>query len=101
MCIRDRITTVIPDVMLIIAGLALASAENHVPSPRFGIPQNIQINYLGYEMNVPATIERLLGLGRPNVLWVGLAAVAIGTYPVSYTHLDVYKRQVMTTAYRI
>ena len=74
------ITTVIPDVMLIIAGLALASAENHVPSPRFGIPQNVQINYLGYEMNVPATIERLLGLGRPNVLWVGLAAVAIGTY---------------------
>lgn len=39
------ITTVIPDVMLIIAGLALASAENHVPSPRFGIPQNIKINF--------------------------------------------------------
>lgn len=68
------------DAVVLLAYLALLTAENHVPSPRFTVPQNIQINYLGYEMDVPATVERLLGLGRPNALWVGLAALAIGSY---------------------
>ena len=68
------------DVMLIVAALAFAAAENHIPPPRFLEPQNISINYLGYEVLVEPTLSRLFLLGRPNVLWVAILVVAIGAY---------------------
>ncbi len=68
------------DAVLVIAYLALLAAENHVPSPRFLVAQSTQTNYLGYEMNIPVTLGRLLSLGRPNWLWVGLAVFAVGAY---------------------
>ena len=70
------------DVMLIVAALAFAAAENHIPPPRFLEPQNISINYLGYEVLVEPTLGRLLLLGRPNVLWVAILVFAIGAYLV-------------------
>lgn len=68
------------DVVLVVLALGFAAAENHIPTPRFLEPQNIQINYLGYEVAVAPTLERLLGLGRPNLLWVVLGLAAVGWY---------------------
>nr|NLI50820.1 cytochrome c oxidase assembly protein [Propionibacterium sp.] len=82
-----RLWTVVPDGVLAVAYLALATAENHVPSPRFLVPQSIQINYLGYEVNDPVTLERLLGPGRPNWLWVGLSVAALAWYAVGVIRL--------------
>lgn len=82
-----RYGAVARDGVLAVAYLALATAENHVPSPRFLVPQSIQINYLGYEVTDPVTLERLLGPGRPNWLWVGLSVVALGWYAVSVIRL--------------
>ncbi len=79
--------SVVRDGVLAVAFLALATAENHVPSPRFLVPQTIQINYLGYEVPYAVTVERLLGLGRPNWLWIGLAAVALVGYLVGVVRL--------------
>lgn len=68
------------DVVLLILGTAVLTAAAYLPPPVYGIPQNIEINYLGYEMTVPATIETLVSLGRPNLFWVVLSLAAIGLY---------------------
>ncbi|HSN11753.1 MAG TPA: cytochrome c oxidase assembly protein, partial [Propionibacteriaceae bacterium] len=75
-----RVGSLARDVVLLLLGLACLTAVTYLTPPRFLVPQSTQVNYLGYEMNVPATIARLTGLGRPNVLWVVLASVAIGLY---------------------
>lgn len=68
------------DVVLAVAYLACLTAENHVPSPRFLEPQTIMINYLGYQVHVGPTVERLVSLGRPNLLWVVIVVAAITWY---------------------
>ncbi len=68
------------DVVILVGYTALLVAANHIPPPRFLVPQTIQINYLGYEVDIPATVERLLSLGRPNLLWVVLSVVAVAAY---------------------
>ena len=77
---RGALASVVRDGVLLVAWAALATAENHVPSPRFGVPQTAQINYLGYEVPIAATLARLVGLGRPNWLWVVLSVGAVGAY---------------------
>lgn len=72
--------SVVPDAVAAVGFLAFATVANHLAPPRFLVPQSTQVNYLGYEVDIPATIERLAGPGRPNVLWVMLAVVALGTY---------------------
>jgi putative copper resistance protein D len=72
--------TVIRDVVILVAYAAFLVAANHIPPPRFLVPQTIQVNYLGYEVDVPATLERLLGLGRPNLLWVLLSVGSVTAY---------------------
>ena len=68
------------DLAVLVIGVAAITASTHIPPPRFEIEQTIQINYLGYEVDLPATLERLAGLGRPNLLWLMLCLTAIGTY---------------------
>ncbi|MEA5153662.1 cytochrome c oxidase assembly protein [Raineyella sp.] len=68
------------DVLIGIAYVTLRTAENHIPSPRFLIPQSIQVNYLGYQVDLPSTAARIAALGRPNLLWVGLTVLALGAY---------------------
>lgn len=68
------------DVALFVAWAGFAAAENHIPPPRFLEPQSIQINYLGYEVAVAPTVGRLLGLARPNLLWVVIVVAAIAAY---------------------
>lgn len=70
------------DVMVFVAYGAFLTAANHIPPPRFLLPQSTQVNYLGYEVNIPATLERLVNLGRPNLLWVALTVFALGSYVV-------------------
>lgn len=77
---RSQPTTVVRDLVLLVLGTAWVAAAEHLAPPRFHIEQTIQINYLGYEVDLPATIERLAGLGRPNLLWVMLAVGAVGLY---------------------
>lgn len=72
--------SVLPDVVGVVGFAASSTAANHVPPPRFLLPQSTQVNYLGYEVDVPATLETLTSLGRPNILWVVLALVALGGY---------------------
>ncbi|MBN9104828.1 MAG: cytochrome c oxidase assembly protein [Propionibacteriaceae bacterium] len=68
------------DLVLLIVGTVAITAATYLPPPVYQVPQNIEINYLGYEMPLPDTIERLAGLGRPNLFWVVLAVSAIGLY---------------------
>lgn len=77
---RRPLSSVARDVVLLILGLTSLTAASYLPPPRYLVPQNIQINYLGYEVNLPATLERLVSLGRPNLLWVALSVAAIGLY---------------------
>lgn len=77
---RSGLGGVVRDVAALVIATAAITAVTHIPPPRFDIPQSLQINYLGYEVDIPATMERLAGLGRPNLLWVFLCATAIGTY---------------------
>src|SRR5664280_2688176 len=77
---RRSTRSVARDVMLLIVGLMSLTAASYLPPPRYLVPQSIQINYLGYEMNVPATVARLAGFGRPTLLWLVLSATAIGLY---------------------
>ena len=73
-------SVVLRDVVLVVAYAAFQTAAQHLPPPRFFVPQTIQENYLGYEMNVPVTLARLLGPGRPNLLWIVLAVAAVAVY---------------------
>ena len=68
------------DVVIGVLWVGFLVAADHVPTPRFSIPQSTQVNYLGYEMPIPATIARLAGLGRPNLLWVVLTIAALALY---------------------
>jgi len=68
------------DIVLLTIGTAALTAAAYLPPPVYGSPQNIEINYLGYQMTDPATLERLVSLGRPNLFWVALAVSAIGLY---------------------
>lgn len=72
------------DAILGVAYLAALTAENHVPSPRFLEPQTVMINYLGYQVQVGPTIERLVSLGRPNLLWVVIVVAAIAWYVTAW-----------------
>lgn len=78
--VHRRVSGVGRDIVLLVLGAACLSAATHLPPPRFDVPQSSQVNYLGYDVDVPATIATLTGLGRPNVLWVLLALTAIGAY---------------------
>lgn len=73
-------SSVTRDVVILVGYLAFLAAANHIPPPRFLEPQSIQVNYLGYEVDVPATLERLLSLGRPNLLWVLLSVGSVAAY---------------------
>ncbi len=75
-----RPASVLLDAVVAIAFVAVQTAEAHIPSPRFFVPQSSQINYLGYEVVDAPTIGRLVGLGRPNLLWVVVVVAAIGMY---------------------
>ena len=77
---RRSTPSVARDVILLILGLTSLTVATYLSPPRYLVPQSIQINYLGYEVNVPATLARLTGLGRPNLLWLVLSTVAIGLY---------------------
>jgi len=68
------------DVVVLVGYAAFLVAANHIPPPRFLVPQTIQTNYLGYEVDVPATLERLLSFGRPNLLWVLLSVGSVAAY---------------------
>lgn len=68
------------DVILAVAYVTAVTAENHVPTPRFLEPQSIMVNYLGYEVTVAPTISLLVSPGRPNLLWIGIATFALGSY---------------------
>jgi putative copper resistance protein D len=74
------VASVTRDVVVLVGYVAFLVAANHIPPPRFLIPQTIQTNYLGYEVDVPATLERLLSLGRPNLLWVLLSVGSVAAY---------------------
>lgn len=74
------LASVARDVALVIAWAAFAAAENHIPPPRFLEPQSIQVNYLGYEVVLAPTVGRLLGPGRPNLLWVVIVAAVVAAY---------------------
>lgn len=71
---------VLIDGVLLVGWLAVAASANHLVTPRFTVPQSIQINYLGYEVPTPVSFARLVGLGRPNWLWVALSVAAIVAY---------------------
>lgn len=77
---RRPIASLTRDVVLLILGTVAITAATYLSPPVYEAPQNIEINYLGYEMPLPDTIERLVGLGRPNLFWVVLATSAIGVY---------------------
>lgn len=79
----DAAGVLVPDVVIAVAYLAFTAAATHIPPPRFLIPQSTQVNYLGYEVTIPATVERLAGLGRPNLLWLVLCLTAIGAYALA------------------
>lgn len=74
------LASAVRDVAVGIVYVGFLSTANHIPTPRYLIPQSAQVNYLGYESPIPVTLERLLTLGRPNFLWVGLALVSVGVY---------------------
>lgn len=65
---------------LLLGLVACVSAFTQLVPPRFAAPQSIQINFLGYEVNEPATIARLAGLGRPNLLWTVMVASGVAAY---------------------
>ncbi|MFT4109766.1 cytochrome c oxidase assembly protein [Propionicimonas sp.] len=74
------LTAVALDVALLVLGVAALGAATHLPPPRFLVPQSSQVNYLGYEVDVPATAALVAGPGRPNLLWALLALTAIAAY---------------------
>ena len=74
------VASVARDVVLLVAYEVFRTAANHIPPPRFQIPQSIQVNYLGYAMEIPVTFLELVSLGRPNLLWIVLTTVAVATY---------------------
>lgn len=81
--LRVKLATALIDLVLLVIAVTSLNAAEHLPPPRFMVPQSIQINYLGYEVLDPPTIARVAGLGRPNLLWTlitltGLALYAVG-----------------------
>ena len=77
---RGSATSVARDVTLLIVGVTCLTVATYLVPPRYLVPQSTQVNYLGYEVNAPATVARLAGLGRPNLLWLVLAVTATGLY---------------------
>ncbi len=74
------VSSVVPDIVLVLLGVVMLVAAEHLPPPRFLVPQTIQENFLGYDVTTPPTIVRLLTPGRPNLLWVVLSVLALGLY---------------------
>ena len=70
----------VADGMVAMAMVAVQTVEAHIPTPRFFVPQTIQINYLGYELVDAPTLLRLVGVGRPNLLWLVVVVAAVGSY---------------------
>lgn len=80
--VRLRLVTVLIDVALLIVAVTSLNAAEHLPPPRFSVPQSIQINYLGYEVIDPPTAARVAGLGRPNLLWVTIVVTGLALYAI-------------------
>ena len=77
---RRPASSIARDLVLLVIGLTSLSTLAFFFPPRYRVSQTIQVNYLGYEMDAPATIARLVGFGRANLLWIALATVAVGLY---------------------
>lgn len=77
---EPQLNSLARDAALVILAVACLSAAAHLPPPRFLVPQTSQVNYLGYDVDVPATFALLAGPGRPNLLWALLCALAISGY---------------------
>ena len=79
MCIRDRPVA----VRWMMGGNSKA--------PDWGSAENISLAFLTLAIVIVLNITRNATIRRLSIL----LAIVLGTVPVSYTHLDVYKRQVV------
>lgn len=79
-----RWVSVVVDLTLAAIGIGLWIASNTLPPPRFTVPQSSQVNYLGYSVDTPPTFLYLISPGRPNILFVTVAVVAIVAYLVGH-----------------
>lgn len=59
---------------------AVATAESLVPPPQYFADTSIAQVYLGFETPLPPTAYNILTQWRPNVLFLGVAAGAVGLY---------------------
>ncbi|MBK8447411.1 MAG: cytochrome c oxidase assembly protein [Micropruina sp.] len=80
--VRLRLVTALVDLVLLVIAVTSLNAAEHLPPPRFMVPQSIQINYLGYEVLEPANLARVAGLGRPNLLWTVITITGLALYAV-------------------
>ena len=78
--VRVRLGSVLIDLVLSVIAATSLNAAEHLPPPRFTVPQSTQINYLGYEVLDPPTAARVAGWGRPNLLWVVLVVSGLSLY---------------------
>ena len=51
-----------------------------------------ELQYTDYKNNTRTNKQKILSILSPMLVW-NLVPVKLGETPVSYTHLDVYKRQ--------
>ena len=68
------------DLVLGAVSIGLWVASEAIAPPRYRIPQDTQTNYLGYTIDTPPTLELLMAPGRPSLLLVVMAVVAIVGY---------------------
>lgn len=84
---RSRLSLAV-DITLGVLAVGLQTATAHMAPPRFLVPQeSAQINFLGYSVDTPPTWSNLLLPGRPNLLLVTLAIVAIVLYAAAHVVL--------------
>lgn len=76
------------DLAIAVMAIGCQVATAHMAPPRFLVPQeSTAINYLGFDLPHPPTLAALVQPGRPNLLLVTIAVLAIALYLVGLVML--------------
>lgn len=73
-------TLLVVSSLAVLGRVGVGAAMTRQPPPQYFVPTSIEQVFLGFEVPDAPTVRVLFGQWRPNLLFLGIAATAVGVY---------------------